>query len=84
MNYRILELYETAVGETKRYHKQNPKADQDTLNEYCAGQFSQMIIEECVQICNKVFYENSRGDPDFEEWYRSEEGDAILENFGIK
>ena len=83
MNYRILSLYETAVNETKHYHKANPKVGQDELNQYCAEQFAHMIIEDCVEICNKVFYENSKGDPDFEEWYCSEEGEAILENFGL-
>ena len=84
MNYRILELYETAVNETKHFHKANPKASQDELNEYCAEQFANMIIEDCVEICGKIFYDNSKDDPDFEEWYSSEESQAILEHFGLK
>lgn len=80
MNYRILELYETAVNETKHYHKANPKVGQDELNQYCAEQFAHMVIEECVEICNKVYFDNY---PDAEEWEQSEAGDAICENFGI-
>jgi len=84
MNYRILELYEIAVSETKRFHKRNPKISQEELNEYCAEQFAHMIIEECAEICEEIFYKNHSNDPDFEEWYGSEEGEAILESFGMR
>lgn len=53
MNCVIREFLETAVKQTKRLHKANPKFDQDVLNEYCAEQFSDMIIKRCVELCNE-------------------------------
>lgn len=81
MNSRILELYETAVSMTKQHHKLNPKLDQEELNYYCANEFAQMILEDCIEICNQVYFNNY---PDAEEWERSEEGDAIAESFGVE
>lgn len=83
MNFRILELYETAVNETKHFHKRNPKISQEELNEYCAEQFAIMIIEDCIEICGQVSYKNHKDDPDFEEWHGSEEIDAIRESFDL-
>lgn len=83
MNCVIREFYETAVKETKHYHKANPKLDQDDLNDYCAEQFSHMIIERCAELCNEVFYNYYKGDPGFEEWHSNDEGDVISDYFGL-
>ena len=83
MNCVIREFHETAVKQTRRYHKANSGLDQDDLNEYCAEQFSHMIIERCAELCNEVFYNYYKDDPGFEEWHSVNEGDVISDYFGL-
>lgn len=44
-------------------------------------QLAEMIVTECVDICNKIYFDRY---PDAEDFERSEEGDAIKQHFGIK
>jgi hypothetical protein len=53
MNCVIREFHETSVKQTRRFHKANSGLDQDDLNEYCAEHFARLIIERCVELCNK-------------------------------
>jgi hypothetical protein len=43
--------------------------------------FAEMIIGECADICNKIYFERY---PDAEDFERSEEGDAIKQHFGVQ
>jgi hypothetical protein len=83
MNYIIKGFYDSAVNETKDYHKKNPELDQDDLNEYCADKFAKLLIEECVHLCNGVLYDYYENDPGFEEWHSINEAEVILDYFGL-
>ena len=43
--------------------------------------FAELIVRECIGICNKIYFDNYPEAYDFE---RSEEGEAIKEYFGLK
>ena len=43
--------------------------------------FAELIILDCVRICNKVYFDDY---PDAEDFERSEEGEAIKRHFGVK
>ena len=43
--------------------------------------FAELIVRECVRICNKVYFDDY---PDAEDFERSEEGEAIKRHFGVK
>jgi len=43
--------------------------------------FAELIVEECITICNKIYFERY---PDAEDFERSEEGDAIKKHFGVE
>ena len=43
--------------------------------------FAELIVRECVDICNRVYFENY---PDAEDFERSQEGDAIQNHFGVE
>lgn len=43
--------------------------------------FAELIVQECVDICDKIYFENY---PDAEDFERSEEGDAIKQRFGVE
>jgi hypothetical protein len=43
--------------------------------------FAELIVRECVEVCNRVYFDNYLDAEDFE---RSEEGDAIKKHFGVE
>lgn len=43
--------------------------------------FAELIVRDCVRVCNKVYFDNY---PDAEDFERSEEGEAIKQHFGVK
>ena len=43
--------------------------------------FVQLIVMECADICNKIYFDNY---PDAEDFERSVEGDAIKRHFGVE
>ena len=43
--------------------------------------FAELIVRDCVRICNKVYFDDY---PDAEDFERSEEGEAIKQHFGVK
>ena len=43
--------------------------------------FAQLIVQDCVRVCNKVYFDDY---PDAEDFERSEEGEAIKRHFGVK
>ena len=56
----------------------------DEMDEYdrkAIEKFAELIVKECVDICNKVYFENY---PDAEDFERSQEGDAIQNHFGVE
>lgn len=81
MNERIRELAEQA-GFQYEYYKDILYLD--GLNPSCAEEVSDLatlIVKECVEICNKIYFDRY---PDAEDFERSEEGDAIKKHFGVK
>jgi len=76
MNERIRQLLnEATVGLEPDLSPQRTV----TLNEM--EKFAELIVRECVGICNKIYHSNY---PDAEEWERSEEGDVIKQHFGVE
>ena len=71
MNERIRELEQQCV-----YWD----ADEETY-EFDREKFAELIVRDCVRICNKVYFDNY---PDAEDFERSEEGEAIKRHFGVK
>ena len=43
--------------------------------------FAELIVRECIEVCNRVYFNNY---PDAEDFERSEEGDAIRKHFGVE
>jgi hypothetical protein len=43
--------------------------------------FTELIVEECADICNRMYFDTY---PDAEDYERSAEADAIKKHFGIK
>jgi len=74
MNERIKELAEqSGAGWDDKYHWY---VGSETMQK-----FAELILKECVDICNRVYFDNY---PDAEDFERSEEGDAIKKHFGVK
>ena len=71
MNERIKELEQQCV-----YWD----ADDETY-EFDREKFAELIVQECVRVCNKVYFDDY---PDAEDFERSEEGEAIKRHFGVK
>ena len=74
MNERIKELAEqSGAGWDDKYHWY---VGSETMQK-----FAELILKECVDISNRVYFDNY---PDAEDFERSEEGDAIKKHFGVK
>lgn len=71
MNERIKELEQQCV-----YWD----VDKETY-EFDREKFAELIVRDCVRVCNKVYFDNY---PDAEDFERSEEGEAIKQHFGVK
>ena len=71
MNERIRELEQQCV-----YWD----ADEETY-EFDREKFAELIVQECVRVCNKVYFDDY---PDAEDFERSEEGEAIKQHFGVE
>ena len=52
-----------------------------TINPQMQQRFGELIVEKCIAICNKIYFERY---PDAEDFERSEEGDAIKKHFGVE
>ena len=80
MNERIKELAEqvgvNCVVPTVGTLEYPNKGEVDHLKK-----FAELIVKECVDICNRLYFDNY---PDAEDFERSEEGDAIKKHFGVK
>ncbi len=48
---------------------------------YWEEHFAQLIVQECANICDKIYFDRY---PDAEDFERSEEGDAIKKHFGVE
>lgn len=42
---------------------------------------AKLIVRECANLCNKIYFERY---PDAEDFERSEESDAIKQHFGVE
>ena len=79
MNERIRELLKQAE---ERYPRHLAVAVPEVvLRQDALEKFAELIVKECVDICNRVYFDNY---PDAEDFERSEEGDAIKKHFGVK
>jgi hypothetical protein len=43
--------------------------------------YAELVAKDCADICDKLYFERY---PDAEDWERSEEGDVIKQQFGVK
>ena len=43
--------------------------------------YAALVAKDCADICDKIYFDNY---PDAEDWERSQEGDAIKQQFGVK
>ena len=79
MNEQIRELLKQAE---ERYPRHLAVAVPEVvLRQDALEKFAELIVRECVDICNRVYFDNY---PDAEDFERSEEGDAIKKHFGVK
>lgn len=53
---------------------------EDKIKQTRDQKFAQLIVAECADVCNKIYFDNY---PDAEDFERSEEGDAIKRHFGV-
>jgi len=75
MNERIQELYQKAIQNTMDYHKENPKTKQKELDNFCASEFSELIVQECGVALSPMLRDMiSRG----------QAYDLIKDHFGVK
>lgn len=73
MNHRIERFFNEAG-----FHK--PEMERLGI-EHKFNKFAELIVRECVEVCNRVYFDNY---PDAEDFERSEEGDAIKKHFGVE
>ena len=76
MNERIRELAEQAED-----WADNQNFYESDYRDYLMEKFAELIVRECADICDKIYFENY---PDAEDYERSEEGDAIKQHFGVE
>ena len=77
MNERIKELAKQAGWDPAR----PPYGKFSQYDEFDHVKFAQLIVQDCVGVCNKVYFDNY---PDAEDFERSEEGEAIKQHFGVE
>ena len=77
MNEKIKELALQAMT----YVTHNPKANKLNSGDMFDEKFAELIVRECADICNKIYFDRY---PDAEDFERSEEGDAIKQHFGVE
>jgi len=75
MNERIRELA------NQMFSMEQFEYAEEFINDEFMEQFAKLVIKECVDICDKIYFDNY---PDAEDFERSEEGEAIKKNFGVE
>jgi hypothetical protein len=53
----------------------------DSYTQNAIEKFATLIVNQCADICNKIYFEQY---PDAEDFERSEEGDEIKRHFGVE
>ena len=84
MNERIKQLVKQAGGHFSTHNlMSNPVQHRESIELWDKNieKFAELIVRECVQVCNKIYFERY---PDAEDFERSEEGDAIKKHFGVE
>ena len=84
MNERIKQLVKQAGGHFATHNlMSNPVQHRESIELWDKNieKFAELIVRECVQVCNKIYFERY---PDAEDFERSEEGDAIKKHFGVE
>jgi hypothetical protein len=76
MNERIKQLLEEN-GFITEWMTSGEKNDAIRKYEMLAN----VLIKECVDVCNRVYFTNF---PNAPGWERSEEGEAIKDHFGVQ
>jgi len=77
MNTKQIEILEDQAS----LYASRQTTDLDEWEFIFRKKFAELIVRECVDICNKIYHSNY---PDAEEWERSEEGDVIKQHFGVE
>jgi hypothetical protein len=54
--------------------------DMDQYDQEAIMRFAELIVHECSAVCDRIYFDRY---PEAEDYERSEEGEAILERFGI-
>lgn len=80
MNERLKDLYKSCRPKEALASQEQFNSDNILLGSEIE-KFAQMIINECADICNKIYFDRY---PDAEDFERSEEGDAIKKHFGVE
>jgi hypothetical protein len=78
MNERIRELSNAAWTWAEQQEYTDPAKE---FSDILEQKFAELIVQECADICNKIYFDRF---PDAEDFERSEEGDAIKQHFGIR
>ena len=77
MNKKIKQLWDDSIEEFSKHHQYATIMLPEPLRE----KFAELIVQECADICNKIYFDRY---PDAEDFERSEEGDAIKQHFGVE
>ena len=77
MNKKIKQLWDDSIEEFSKQHQYATIMLPEPLRE----KFAELIVQECADICNKIYFDRY---PDAEDFERSEEGDAIKQHFGVE
>jgi hypothetical protein len=75
MNERIKELA------NQMFSMEQFEYAEEFLNDEFMEQFAKLVVKECADICDKIYFDNY---PDAEDFERSEEGEAIKKHFGVE
>ena len=85
MNERIKELKLQAIKLVAESYPCDIEDFTDGIDERVRAKvdekFAELIVKECADICNKIYFDRY---PDAEDFERSEEGDAIKQHFGVE
>ena len=82
MNERIRKLAEQAAkwAQQAQWSTDSRFGDRPFSDLY-DEKFAELIVKECADISDKIYFDNY---PDAEDFERSEEGEAIKKHFGVE
>lgn len=81
MNKQLQKLADQAELYVDLYGRPWPRAMSAEEADAAYKKFAELIVRECADICNKIYFDRY---PDAEDFESSEEGDAIRKHFGVE